>query len=379
MFRVHRIGSNNLSVKNLILLFFTIILGFASVITLAQISIPSTIENARQTIGRITITSDGTNNGTRFFDFNYSGDGKTYINTIGLPTSSSFSGKVLGIDTNGDLIYVYSQNLVTSGGGGVGGSENVYWTGNGTDIYNSNIGNVGIGTQILSGKLHITSSAETELYLEENNVGKAANINFNNTANTWMMGGFEDRFYIGNNSVAFFNILTGGNVGIGTIGPKANLQVSGTFIAGEYSNTVDGSDSSIGGGSGNIINGTSDFSVIPGGQSNKIQNAANSFAGGFKAYAYDDNTFVRNADSTSTGFQSTAMQQFLINAPYSSRVGGVGININDPKVALDVKGLIRTRPDSLLQDCDLDRQGAIGFSGSNFYGCDGSVRKQLDN
>jgi len=40
----------------------------------------------------------------------------------------------------------------------------------------------------MSGKLHIKSSAETELYLEESNAGNAANINLKNTVNTWMVG-----------------------------------------------------------------------------------------------------------------------------------------------------------------------------------------------
>jgi hypothetical protein len=31
--------------------------------------------------------------------------------------------------------------------------------------------------------------------------------------------------------------------------------------------------------------------------------------------------------------------------------GGVGINTNDPKVALDVEGIIRTRPISIAAEC----------------------------
>jgi hypothetical protein len=70
MFKVHNVNNNIISIKNLILLFLTIVMGFGSVITLAQISIPSSIDNAWQTIMRITITSDGTDSGTPLWDFN---------------------------------------------------------------------------------------------------------------------------------------------------------------------------------------------------------------------------------------------------------------------------------------------------------------------
>jgi hypothetical protein len=60
MFSTHNLNSNQLSIRNLILLFLTIVMGFASVITLAQITIPSSIQNARQTIAKVSITEDGT-------------------------------------------------------------------------------------------------------------------------------------------------------------------------------------------------------------------------------------------------------------------------------------------------------------------------------
>jgi len=55
------------------------VFGFASVITLAQINIPSVIDNAQQTIGRVTITSDGTDSGTVYRDMNYDGAGNTRV------------------------------------------------------------------------------------------------------------------------------------------------------------------------------------------------------------------------------------------------------------------------------------------------------------
>ena len=51
----------------------------------------------------------------------------------------------------------------------------------------------------MSGKLHITSSNQTELYLEDTSSGNAANIHFKNTIRTWSLGGHSapDVFYIG--------------------------------------------------------------------------------------------------------------------------------------------------------------------------------------
>jgi len=506
MFRVHHINTNDISIKNLILLFLTIVMWFASVITLAYIEIPSNIDNARQTIGRITITEDGTSSTATGMDISSWG---IYINTNILYPQSSFSGKVLGLDDNGYVIYVDSQNLVTSWSSGGGwGWTGGYRTWAGDDIYNTNSGNIGIWTSTMSGKLHITSAGTTDVYIEDTNSWSAANINFQNTVNRWMIGGYAQRFYIGLNGTAFINIITGGYVGIGTTGPKAPLQVIGNLIAGEYSNTINGSNSSIAWWSGNIVtgdrsfiwgwdgnkidnsgwwfiwwwranyiwswstrpentivwwnnniiswwatqsfiwgwwsntiwsniqNGTivwwasnwitssnywfigwwqantiyssvnsfiwwwagnkiytaekatigggdsntitwdSNFSVIQGWEGNRIENAQYSFAGWKSAKVYADNIFLWNSDTTS--FSGNQQGSFIINAPVAYRMGGVGININNPETALDVEWLIRTRPNSPLQACAMDIQWAIGFSGTHFYGCNGIAWNQLD-
>lgn len=51
----------------------------------------------------------------------------------------------------------------------------------------------------MSGKVHIQSSTQTELYLEETSSGSAANINFENPTRTRALGGDSDPdiFYIG--------------------------------------------------------------------------------------------------------------------------------------------------------------------------------------
>ena len=257
MFNAHNINSNNLSVKNLILLFFTIVLWFASVITLAQIEIPSTIQNAWQTIGQVTITQDGTASGEKYRDFNYDGNGTTYAS--GIKEVEKFDWKVLWIADNWDIIYVLSKNLVVVWWGGsiTTSGDDGDWTISGSDIYETVITwNVGIGTSTMSGKVHIKSEGQTELYLEENNIWNAANIHLKNRIRTWSIWAHSspDIFYIGKTgSWVDIAITPLGLVGIGTYIPKANLQVVGNFIAGNYSNTITGDNSSIWWGQDNIL------------------------------------------------------------------------------------------------------------------------------
>ena len=482
MFNAYKIWSKNISTRNLVLLFLTIVFGFASVITLANVDIVSDIENARQTIGRVTITSDGTNDGIRYFDVNYSGDGRTFINTNALISQSNFSWKVLGIDDEGNLIYVASTNLVVSWAGG-GMWWDGYRTGYGSDIWNVNLGNVGIGTDTPLGKLHIVSSWETDVYIEEQVGGKAANLNLKNVTRSRAIGwdSSPDVFYIGlPNGPIYFTITPLWYVGIWSwnITPKANLQVVGTFIAGNgnntittgivssiawgnnngingsesfiwwgyynringiestilwgqsntvvgnqstmwwwWANTITGEDSFlwwgmwnaikwdfsfIGGGFHNTISWNSNNSIIPWWSYNYIENAANSFVWGQYAKALYDNSFVRN--TIATWFASTKPGQFIINVPYEKWVKWwVGINTNTPTAALDVSGDIETqtlywaninitdssilwesaqlRPSAIDTEvwCAVYDEWKIIYVAGSFYGCDGIIRKKLNN
>ncbi len=357
MFSAHKVWSNDISIRNMILLFLTILFGFVSVITLAQISIPSTIDNARQTIGRITITSDGTDSGKKLRDFNYDGNGKVFVDRSGLPTTPSFAWKVLGIDSKWDLVYINSTGLVVSWGTAWGSADDDWTVVDsvvGTVMYAQPAGNVGIGTTTMNGKLHVRSTGQTELYLEDSSAWSAANINLKNTVNNWMLGWFSDRFYIGNNSVAFLNVTTWGNVGIGTIDPKANLQVVGNIIGGDYNNSSTWILGFIWWWFGNHINWDyntivwwynnniniahksfigwwianqitwSWYSVIPWWFNNLISSADDSFAWWINAQALNNNTFVRNSEDT-IWFQSNHAKTFIVNAP-----GGVGIQTNNP-------------------------------------------------
>ncbi len=453
-----------------------------------------------------------------------------FINEDILDQETNFSWKVLGIDDAGNVIYVLSESLVVSwvsaGGGGSG-----YWTGNGSHIYNTNAGNVGIWTSTMNGKLHVKGSGETDIYIEETNTGNAANLNLKNIVRTRALGwdSSPDVFYVGiAGGSRYLVIKPTGEVGIGTDNPDANLQVIGNFIGGETGNTILGVNSSIwwwgnwpypnniiwdywfiwwwtyqniswwygtiagwatntivwnkssigwwssntitglrntiaggdqnkidsvssiigwwydniinsvswlrnfigwggsntiswtanyniigwgqnneitsssnafiGGGwsnkinssarsvivgwYGNTIDSTSHHSVIPGGEQNYIEWSLHSFAAGIHTKIINHpNTFARNSD-ISTGFYAERKGSFLINVPFSndgSAQGGVGINVNNPATALDVDWLIRTRAITTTVACDSTIAWAIQFSWTNFYGCDGNTRKQLDN
>ena len=262
MFRVHKIWSNNLSVKNLVLLFFTIVLWFASVITLAQIDIPSSIDNAWQTIARITITASGTDS-TPLIEMSWTG---IHIDNSVLNDWGNFSGKILGIDENGDVIYVWSYNLVGSWWSGMSGDDGD-WTKTGNNIYATLPGNVGIGTDTPTGKLHIVSSWETDVYIQEQAAGMAASLRLVPPLGpTWIVwwDSVPNIFFIGTiGHQEYFAMNTWGRVGIGTITPKASLQVSGNFIAWSTLNSISWNNSSIWWGWNmvyeNIINGNFSF------------------------------------------------------------------------------------------------------------------------
>ena len=271
MFKIHKIWWSDISVRNLFLLFLTIVLGFASVVTLAEINIFSDISNAWQTIGRITITSDGSDTWTTGIDMSSSG---IYINSNILDEQLIFSWRVLWIDETGNLIYAFSQNIVFSW---ASGSTIIMWSWDddrtivGNDIYTTHAaGNVGIGTSSMNGKLHIQGSAETEIYIEETNASNAANINLKNTMRTrgiWGDGS-PDVFYIGQVGWPLDFIITPlGYIGIWTINPQEKLEVNGgniriTNLANQIVLGTDSNGTIVGSTSGSIYNFISWFIQI---------------------------------------------------------------------------------------------------------------------
>lgn len=246
MFKVHRIWSRELSVRNLVLLFFTIVFGFASVITLAQLTIDSNINNAWQTIAGIKITASGMDSLPVLIEL--SSGGMTinawglYMKWSGIVISSTltqktqYTGKVLGIDSNGNVIYTNVSDMMTLWSDA--------WTVSGNNIYAAKTGyvviltgNVGIGTATpISGKLQIVNNGGTDVYIEEQKQGQAANLNLKNTYRTWTMWWATDPdvFYIGTGAtrslwiinIAGWSWNNAWYVGIWTTGPSYKLDVS---------------------------------------------------------------------------------------------------------------------------------------------------------
>lgn len=104
----------------------------------------------------------------------------------------------------------------------------------------------------------------------------------------------------------------------------------GATVCGGVLNEATWSGAFIGGGAVNVAGGQS--SVVPGGENNAA-NGRFSFAMGWGARALHDGAFVWADSDTSAFFESTAENQFLIEAG-----GGVGINTNSPMAALHIGG-----------------------------------------
>ncbi len=102
-------------------------------------------------------------------------------------------------------------------------------------------------------------------------------------------------------------------------------------VVGGNANNASAPQSTVGGGLNNLASGS--WATVPGGDSNSASGSW-SFAAGRRAKAINNGAFVW-ADSQDAEFSSTAANQFLIRA-----AGGVGINKNNPAVALDVNGTV---------------------------------------
>ena len=93
-----------------------------------------------------------------------------------------------------------SQELNPSPSAYIASSGNSYFKG----------GKVSIGTEDTNGKLQITSSGDTEVYIEETGVGRAANLHLKNPVRTWRMGAdsIPDLFYLGTESSQYMLNIT---------------------------------------------------------------------------------------------------------------------------------------------------------------------------
>ncbi len=368
MFKVHKIWSRELSAKNLIMLFFTIVLGFASMITLAQLTIDANINNAWQTIAGISITATG-NNTQSLIELSSGGltinAGGLYMKWSGIVIASSaidsivsFSWKVLWIDNNGNIIYTTGLIIPWADA----------WTVTGNNIYRLT-GNVGIGTSNPIYKLHIVNSGSTDVYIEEQKQGQAASLNLKNPARTrtiWWDSS-PDIFYISRiigttwwTSQEDFNIDTWWDVNIwmitwaykldvsGDIRSLGNMRTSGTYYmgtndVGQYMITWAGTVGQVW-ISDWAWRGIRSGSVIPIGTA---------------IWA----TLYRNWSS------------WISNTNIFNSWLNIGIGTNNPSYKLDVSGDIRAngsiRVWNITATCNSSNQWSMRFSGACFQWCDG--------
>ena len=95
-------------------------------------------------------------------------------------------------------------------------------------------GNVGIGTTTPASQLHVARASSTYIRVSSTDAGSGSGLFTSNATNTYLIGagaasgGSSLEFRDATNSATRMIIDSSGNVGIGTVGPTAQLQVAGS-------------------------------------------------------------------------------------------------------------------------------------------------------
>jgi hypothetical protein len=102
------------------------------------------------------------------------------------------------------------------------------WQTSGLNIFNSNTGNVGIGTNDATHRLTVAASTQETMRLFRSGagVGDGARLNFGDADYVFIEEDVDDALRIQADRIA----LSGGNVGIGTTEPQADLDVRGDLV-----------------------------------------------------------------------------------------------------------------------------------------------------
>ena len=143
--------------------------------------------------------------------------------------SSPTSGFVLTSDANG----VGTWQAIPSS------SADNDWTISGNDIYSAVSGNVGVGIANPSQKLTVYDDSQARIALQIGNSGTTASDGLQiihgqgTNGQSWIINNENHNFHLGTNGSNDITIENGGQVGIQTTAPNANLDVNGDVILGE--------------------------------------------------------------------------------------------------------------------------------------------------
>ena len=238
-----------------------------------------------------------------------------------------------------------------------------YWTLSGTNIYNNNTGNVGIGTTNPVSKLDLgTNYSDPSTYPNKITLwSSGANNYFGFGVSSADLDYFSQgnhRFYTGYNGAAGTEkmvLTSAGNVGIGTVSPNSNLSIgtsgivnaSVTIGAGDHTGiSVSATNWGIDsygfdyGVRGVANNGTSAVGVYAQGNAGTGVYGAGS-AYGVYGYSNTGGTGVYGYSYTGTGVYGQSYSggyDFYGAGPKSYFAGNVGIGIASPTYKLQVAG-----------------------------------------
>ena len=302
------------------------------------------------------------------------------------PTTSTFSGyNNIGI---GDTLYnISSGNL--AGNNNIGIGNNAYNLSSG-DMTNSASNNIALGNSVF----HLASNSNATFSGE-------GNIGIGYRAFQRMGSGGTNAVLSGNYNMGMGNSALGSNVGgltgddniafgfqamysnWGDVSGSSNIALGRRALYSNWdgyagSNNIGIGEQALYNGSGN----TGDKNIAIGyyagsnlGHGNGNVFLGNSTLGSDTAGVLDNVVSIGHGISPSSS--NSADNVILLGNNDTTNAPKIGMGTYKPQSKLDVNGEVRVGNESGA--CTYDNRGAIRFDGSNFYGCNGSTWKQLDN
>jgi len=327
-------------------------------------------------------------------------DPSIILTNWGLPLNNSGSQRYFWIDT-GDQFYFYLGilyrdpypadsegqyypimcfNSSSGSGGGGGGSGDSFWTASGNDIYNNNIGKVGIGTPTPNNLLQVAGLIDFDpinynTFLGES-IGSVNTTGSNNTATGRLAlyantTGTSNAAY-GNGALAM-NDVGDANTAIGDIALYFNTSGVANTASGEsalYFNSTGSYNTAYGGGALGY-NTTGDNNTAVGfnsGSSHDVNllTMSNSTFLGYGANSSVDG--ITNSMALGNGAQVTASNQVVIgNGSVTATLlnGNVGIGTTSPQAKLDIYETGTVNQQLILRNNGTYSTGIVGGSSAN--------------